>query len=131
MDSRTPVAAEYGTTRSRRVFVVSARTRRVRWAGSRSSVRREHKGDDPETVLLGGGSCIVSPLGEVLAGPLRHDEGILTAELDLGEIVRSRFDFDVTGHYARPDVFSLSVDETPRPTVDGHQRLPQRQSFCL
>ncbi|MFD7444005.1 nitrilase-related carbon-nitrogen hydrolase [Streptomyces sp. NPDC059909] len=89
------------------------------------------QGDDPETVLIGGGSCIVSPLGEVLAAPLRHDEGILTAELDLGEIARSRFDFDVTGHYARPDVFSLSVDETPRPTVDGHTSLPQRQSFCL
>ena len=41
-DSSTPVAAEYGTTRSRRFFVVSARTRRVRCAGSRSSVRSEH-----------------------------------------------------------------------------------------
>jgi len=75
------------------------------------------QGDDPQTVLIGGGSTIISPLGEVLAGPLRDGEGILTAELDLGDIARGRFDFDVTGHYARPDVFTLHVDETPRSTV--------------
>lgn len=72
------------------------------------------QGDDPDTVLIGGGSTIVSPLGEVLAGPLRGEEGILTAELDLGDIARGRFDFDVTGHYARPVVFTLSVDERPQ-----------------
>lgn len=41
-DSSTPVDAEYGTTRSSRFFVVSARIRSLRWAGSRSSVRSEH-----------------------------------------------------------------------------------------
>jgi nitrilase len=60
-----------------------------------------------------GGSAIVSPLGEVLAGPLYDQEGILFAELDLGEIVRSKLDFDVVGHYARPDVFQLTVNEQP------------------
>ncbi|MFJ2400459.1 nitrilase-related carbon-nitrogen hydrolase [Streptomyces xanthochromogenes] len=73
------------------------------------------QGDAPDTVLIGGGSTIVSPLGEVLAGPLRDGEGILVAELDLGDIARSRFDFDPTGHYARPHLFTLHVDETPRP----------------
>lgn len=75
------------------------------------------QGDDPGAVLIGGGSVVVSPLGDVLAGPLRGQEGILVAELDLGELVRARFDLDVTGHYARPDVFALHVDERPRDSV--------------
>jgi nitrilase len=60
-----------------------------------------------------GGSVIVSPLGKVLAGPLYDQEGILYADLDMAEIAQSKFDFDVTGHYARPDVFQLIVNETP------------------
>jgi len=62
-------------------------------------------------VLCRGGSAIVSPLGEVIAGPLYDQEGILFADLDLGEIVRGKVDFDVVGHYARPDVFQLIVNE--------------------
>jgi nitrilase len=64
-------------------------------------------------VMCRGGSVIVSPLGEVLAGPLYDEEGILYAELDMGEVVRGKFDFDVVGHYARPDVFKLVVNERP------------------
>ncbi|MDE3154173.1 MAG: nitrilase [Acidobacteriota bacterium] len=75
------------------------------------------QGDDPGTVLIKGGSVIVSPLGHVLAGPLRDGEGVLVADLDPGEIARGKYDFDVVGHYARPDVFSLVVDERPRPAV--------------
>lgn len=66
--------------------------------------------EQPE-VMCRGGSAIVSPLGEVLAGPLYNGEGILFAELDLTEIVRGKVDFDVVGHYARPDVFQLIVNE--------------------
>lgn len=58
-----------------------------------------------------GNSFIVAPLGEVLAGPLKNETGLLTGRIDLDELVRARYDFDVVGHYARPDVFSLSVDE--------------------
>lgn len=72
--------------------------------------------DWPET-LSAGGSAIYGPLGEQLAGPLWNEEGTLYADLDMGAIVRSKFDFDVTGHYARPDVFRLSVDETPHRPV--------------
>lgn len=68
-------------------------------------------------VICRGGSAIVSPLGKVLAGPLYDKEGMLLAELDLAEIPRSKFDFDVTGHYARPDVFQLIVNEKPMPPV--------------
>lgn len=75
------------------------------------------QGDDPETVLINGGSVIVSPLGEILAGPLREREGVLVAELDMNEIPESKFDFDSVGHYARPDVFTLLVDESSKTSV--------------
>ena len=58
-----------------------------------------------------GGSAILSPLGEYLAGPLYGKEGILYADLDPDAIAGARFDFDPVGHYARPDVFSFAVDE--------------------
>ena len=76
----------------------------------------EDLADQPE-VMCRGGSAIVGPLGDVLAGPLWDAEGILYAELDMGAVVRARFDFDPMGHYARPDVFRLVVDERPRPPV--------------
>jgi nitrilase len=76
------------------------------------------QGEAPDTVLINGGSVIVSPLGEILAGPLRGREGILTAELDLNEIARGKFDFDVVGHYARPDIFTLAVDGRPKSAVE-------------
>ena len=74
-------------------------------------------GDSPESVLMRGGSAIVNPLGKVLAGPHFDGETILTADLDLGDIGRGKFDFDVTGHYSRPDVFQLSVNEAPMKAV--------------
>jgi len=70
----------------------------------------------PET-LCRGGSAIYGPLGEPIAGPLWDQEGVLVADLDLTAIARSKFDFDVTGHDARPDVFYLDVDETEHPPV--------------
>jgi nitrilase len=72
------------------------------------------QGDEPATVLIRGGSVIVSPLGEVLAGPLIGEEGVLLADIDLDDIARARFDLDVVGHYARPDIFTLKVDQSPR-----------------
>jgi len=61
--------------------------------------------------LIRGGSTIVSPLGRVIAGPNYEGECILRAELDAGEIAEGKFDLDVVGHYARPDVFRLEVNE--------------------
>lgn len=71
----------------------------------------------PGTVLMRGGSSIVGPLGQVLAGPNFEGECILTAEIDLGEIARGKYDFDAAGHYARPDVFQLSVNESAQAPV--------------
>jgi nitrilase len=53
----------------------------------------------------------------VLAGPAFDAPAILVADLDLNEIARGKFDFDVVGHYARPDVFRLVVNESARTTV--------------
>jgi len=75
------------------------------------------QGDAPDTQLIKGGSLIVDPLGQILAGPLRNEEGVLTAALDMNDVVRGKFDLDTVGHYARPDVFSLSVDERPKEAV--------------
>jgi len=66
------------------------------------------------TVLMRGGSVIVGPLGKVLAGPNFEGECILTAEIDQDEVIRGKLDFDVVGHYARPDVFRLEINETPQ-----------------
>lgn len=75
------------------------------------------QGDDPNTVLIRGGSCIVDPLGNVLVEPDFSGEAIHVAELDRRIIARGKFDIDVVGHYARPDVFNLSVDTSPRAAV--------------
>ena len=77
----------------------------------------EDLADQPE-IMCRGGSVIVSPLGEVLAGPLYDQEGILYADLDLAEVAQSKLDFDVVGHYARPDIFQLTIDEQPKPSVN-------------
>jgi nitrilase len=66
---------------------------------------------EAEAPLIRGGSVIVGPLGRVLAGPCYDGECVLTAQIDLGEIAEGKFDLDVAGHYARPDVFRLSVNE--------------------
>lgn len=75
------------------------------------------QGDAPSTVLMRGGSCIVGPLGQVLVEPDFTGEKIQIAELDRRDIARGKYDFDVTGHYARPDVFRLHVNERPQPAV--------------
>lgn len=69
-------------------------------------------------IMSRGGSVIVSPLGEVVAGPLWDEEGILYAEIDLDEVSRAKLDFDPVGHYARPDVFRLIVDERDKRAVE-------------
>lgn len=83
---------------------------------------REELANQPE-IMCRGGSAIISPMGEVLAGPLYNEEGTLFADLDLAEIPRARFDLDVAGHYARPDVFRLLVNEQPLEPSEAHTSL--------
>lgn len=67
--------------------------------------------------LINGGSVIVSPLGDILAGPLTSETGLLTAEINTDDLAGARYDFDPVGHYARPDVFTLHVDTRAKDTV--------------
>ncbi|WP_283091747.1 carbon-nitrogen hydrolase family protein [Gluconobacter kondonii] len=69
-----------------------------------------HQGNNPDTVLIRGGSVIVSPLGDIIAGPIYDREAIITADIDLDDVIRGKYDLDVAGHYARPDIFSLQVN---------------------
>lgn len=64
-----------------------------------------------DEIVCRGGSCIIDPFGTVLAGPHFDGETLLTADVDLAAIARGKFDLDVVGHYARPDVFRLVVNE--------------------
>ncbi len=75
------------------------------------------QGTSPDTVLINGGSCIISPFGEVLAAPVFGKQEIVTAMIDLDEITKGKFDLDVSGHYARPDIFNLSVNTSPQNSV--------------
>jgi len=56
-----------------------------------------------------GNSTIIGPNGQLLAGPLEAEEGILYADIDLQQIIKAKRMFDVVGHYSRPDVFSFNV----------------------
>lgn len=96
-----------------RCFVVSA----CQVQPSPAELGIEVPGWEADRPLIRGGSVIAGPLGEVLAGPLYGEAGLVTAAIDTDEIVRARYDFDVVGHYARPDVFALTVDEQPRSAV--------------
>ena len=72
--------------------------------------------ENPEWVEPGN-TVIVDPDGGILAGPARHEETVLVAELDLTKVRSGRRKFDPVGHYNRPDVFRLSVDTAPHPAV--------------
>ncbi|QKG70631.1 carbon-nitrogen hydrolase family protein [Erythrobacter mangrovi] len=96
-----------------RCFVVSAC--QYQQPPARSGAKVANWPDDAD--LISGGSVIFGPLGEELAAPLRGSEGLMVADYDRSAIARARYDFDVAGHYARPDIFQLSVDTTRRASV--------------
>lgn len=109
------------------------------WIGTLQHIAREggcwvigsgnilHAGDMPEDLedraslypdadewINGGDSVIIAPGGELVAGPLRNEKGILYAEIDSERAALARRTLDVTGHYSRPDIFTLRVDTSPR-----------------
>jgi len=96
-----------------RMFVISAC--QVQPSPNELGVAAPHW--DAELPLIQGNSVIVGPLGEVLAGPLQHETGLISAQINLDELTQARYDFDVVGHYARPDVFALTVNERAKQSV--------------
>jgi nitrilase len=70
-----------------------------------------------------GLSLIVDPDGKVVAGPLEEDEGILYAEVESHQLVGPRWQLDVAGHYARPDIFELRVHRGARPFLVNEERI--------
>jgi nitrilase len=114
-----------------RCFVISACQYFTRGDGPQNYAPIQ--GDDSKTVLIRGGSCIVDPLGNVLVEPDFAGEAIKLAEIDRRVIARGKYDLDVVGHYARPDVFRLSVDTRPKPAVAFGQQpiLPVAEEPAL
>jgi len=94
-----------------------------------------HKDDIPDTLefksaYLGkvedwinpGLSLIVDPDGKVVAGPLEGEEGILYAEVESHQLVGPRWQLDIAGHYARPDIYELRVHREVRPFLVNEER---------
>ena len=72
-----------------------------------------YEGLKTEEVVTRGGSLICDPLGNILAGPLYDQTGILTAKVNRSRLAEARMDFDPTGHYARPDGKSQNFLRSP------------------
>ncbi|MDY7115730.1 carbon-nitrogen hydrolase family protein [Halomonas sp. SSL-5] len=68
----------------------------------------------PEEWINVGNAVVIAPSGEVTAGPLNREKGILYAEVEIESALRARRSLDVAGHYGRPDIFSLTVNRTPQ-----------------
>lgn len=96
-----------------RCFVVSA----CQVQGSPIAEGIDVENWDADVPLIRGGSVIVGPLGDILAGPLWNEAGLVAASVDLADLPRARYDFDVVGHYSRPDIFRLTIDEAERAGV--------------
>jgi nitrilase len=67
--------------------------------------------DAPNGVVARGGSCVIDPFGNYVSTPVFDEEALIVADLDMTLIPMGKYDFDVVGHYSRPDIFHLEVDE--------------------
>ncbi len=97
-----------------RCFVLSA-NQFARQSDYPDSPRSPSSNED--AIVCRGGSCIIDPFGNILAGPEYQGEALLTADIDRRAIAQGKFDFDAVGHYSRPDIFSLAVNESDTRSV--------------
>jgi nitrilase len=113
MESRSYVASVSGLMRREDI-------------GSGSEWRALAAAAAPE-MLADGGSCIAGPDGEWILPPAPPVEELLVATLDFRRVLEERHNFDPAGHYARPDIFQLQVNRTPRkPSCLGDCGIIQR-----
>jgi len=64
-----------------------------------------------------GDSVVIAPGGEIVAGPLHQQDGILYCDIDLDRAAEAKRALDVVGHYSRPDIFSLNINTKPQSPV--------------
>ena len=82
---------------------------------------------DPDEWVNDGDSVVVAPGGKVVAGPLHREHGIVYADIDLERVGVARRSLDVMGHYARPDLYALHVNNQPaRPVTFGEPPASER-----
>src|SRR5690625_1240439 len=99
-----------------RCFVLSCNQYSTKDMYPEEIASREEFKDAPNE-LTRGGSCMVDPLGEYIVEPIFGEEKIAYADIDLDKIAEAQFDFDVVGHYSRPDIFQLQVNEKKQENV--------------
>ena len=113
-DNLTETAIKYHALAAQ-AYVVCAQSRI-----DANAIERIGLSEQPDKVREGGGlSAIVAPNATYVAGPHRDEEKILYGEIDLGMIPFAKFFADSAGHYARPDVFSFSIDTRPQTALAG------------
>jgi len=74
--------------------------------------------DEPEGLIMRGGSCIIGPDGRFLAEPVFNQTALVSAEIDLNQAISQAMTLDVAGHYARPDIFTLQVNTEPQNNIE-------------
>lgn len=73
---------------------------------------------DPDEWVNAGDSIVIAPGGEIITGPLRREEGILFAEIDLEKVATAKRALDICGHYSRPDIFDLHINTQTQSIAD-------------